>query len=97
MVEYMQLELRDYTAASLEQHAAQWKVIQREFEEEKKRLSFEDIAETYHLSPSTVKVMEEIVQGNRVSLAQVSEETLLELRSFKQFCEAITLLFSAPS
>ena len=94
LMQHLQLNLRGQSQTTVSKYAARWQALVAEFEEMEQRLSFESLAETYQLSTDTIKVLQNLVGGERVSLAQITPETLNELRRFRRFCEAVTLRFS---
>ena len=91
---HMHLRLADSSPATVAQQGEEWQDLVTEFEQTEQRLSFESIAQTYQLGTETVEVLRQLVEGRRVSLAQLSPKTLEELGQFQHFCEAITLRFS---
>jgi len=89
----MDRDLIDLSKRGVAQRAEQWQNLTMEFAETEQRLSFESIAQAYQLSPEAVSVLKQLVEGERVSLAQLSPKALEELGQFQRFCEAITLRF----
>lgn len=85
------------TTESIAKRAADWQQLVGEFERVRQRLSFEAIADTYHLSAETVAVFEDLIEGVDVPLEQLSAQTLVELHRFKRFCQSVTLRFGAKS
>ena len=91
----LRLELAGQSSAAITRYASEWGQKSERFQVIKKRLSFEAIGERYGLSIESIELLQDLTGRKRVSLAQVSAQTLTELQRFQKFCEAVTLHFSA--
>lgn len=91
----LRLELAGQPATAITRYATEWRQKTERFQTAKKRLSFEAIGERYGLSSESIQLLQGLTGRKRVSLAQISPQTLVELRRFERFCEAVTLHFSA--
>lgn len=94
LAQFLSLNLAGQPRSKVAAYAKQWQTLVEQFDQMKQQLSFDAIAQTYQLSPDTIAVLEDLVSGNPVSLAQVSPQTLEELRRFQHFCESVTLRLS---
>jgi hypothetical protein len=82
------------TATSL---AAEWRQKTERYQSLRQQLSFEAIGKRYNLSPESSALLQQLTERKRVSLAQISPQTLSELQRFQRLCAAVTLRFSASA
>lgn len=88
----LNLSIQSYMEAV--QYHSNWCQKTEQFRAVKNRLSFEAIGTRYHLSTDSLRVLKDLANRKRVSLSELSSQTLEELHQFQHFCEAVTLNFS---
>lgn len=84
----------DELKQNLKEKTSAWVQLQRQFDEVKEQLSFDNLARRYNLRRETVQVIQRLVNGQTLTLDQISSQTLSELGNFTRFQALIQLSFA---